>query len=239
MRAGPRAPLATPGAPRFGSRCQAALRALTLGGLGALCSMAAAQAGERIYISPTAVGLPSYSHEPDGPASELYLTLADPPARPRQHLPLPGLRPRASAPGAYAGLITPTVHQLLAAASRAYGVPLALLMAVMHAESNFNPQARSPVGAIGLMQIMPPTGARYGVRSGLAEPANNIDVGARYLKDLLELFKGDMQLAVAAYNAGEGAVLKYGRRIPPYAETRAYVPKVMQLYERYLGQSPL
>jgi len=219
--------------------CRCGPRAL----LSALClaiagASASVQAAGSIYLSTTSGGLPSYSHEPASPDSEPYLTLAEPPPRPRQRLSNPSLRPRASERRAYAGLITPTVRELVAAASRAYGVPHALLLAVMHAESNFNPAARSPVGAIGLMQIMPPTGARYGVRQGLADPVNNIDVGARYLKDLLGLFKGDVQLAVAAYNAGEGAVIKYGRRIPPYAETRAYVPKVMSLYARYLDDTP-
>jgi soluble lytic murein transglycosylase-like protein len=217
-----------PGTPR--SRFTALLAALCMALSGA---SATARAGERIFLSTTSGGLPSYTHEPSAPDSALYLTLSDPPPRPRQRLSAPALRPRPTSPGAYARLLTPTVRELVAAASRAYGVPHALLLAVMHAESNFDPAARSPVGAIGLMQIMPPTGARYGVRQGLADPVNNIDVGARYLKDLLELFKGDTELAVAAYNAGEGAVIKYGRRIPPYAETRAYVPKVMALYERY------
>jgi len=221
-----------------------ALRSGFPGLLRALCvalaaASATAAAGERIFLSTTAGGLPSYTHEPSAPDSELYLTLSNPPPRPRQRLSAPALRPRATSRSAYAKLLTPTVRELVAAASRAYGVPHALLLAVMHAESNFNPAARSPVGAIGLMQIMPPTGARYGLRQGLADPVNNIDVGTRYLKDLLELFKGDTELAVAAYNAGEGAVIKYGRRIPPYAETRAYVPKVMALYDQYRGDASL
>lgn len=209
-------------------------------GLGAvaLClASLSSQAAGTIYLSTTAGGLPSYSSEPAGPGSSLYLVLGAPPARPRQpRLDSPQLVPRAGASGVYkglAGLGRPAVHQLVVAASRAYGVPQALLLAVMHAESSFDPSARSSAGAIGLMQIMPDTGVRYGVRFGLADPVRNVDVGARYLKDLLELFHGNTELAVAAYNSGEGAVLKHGRRIPPYAETRAYVPKVMQLYARY------
>jgi hypothetical protein len=187
-----------------------------------------------IYQSTTSTGLPSYSHEPSGPDNHLYMTIGDPPPRPR--------RPRESVVAmvtsartsqAYSGLPDLSIENLVIAASKAYGVPVGLLLAVMHAESGFNPKARSPVGAIGLMQIMPPTGARYGVRHSLADPLNNIDVGARYLRDLLKLFDGNKELAVAAYNAGEGAVMKYGRRIPPYAETRAYVPKVMGLYVKY------
>jgi soluble lytic murein transglycosylase-like protein len=188
-----------------------------------------------IYLSTTQGGLPHYSSEAGGVDSVLYLTVGDPPP------PRPRIRRTTSAamgytatnPSAFANLIDPSYERLAHAASQTYKVPHALLMAVMHAESHFNPRARSPVGAVGLMQIMPPTGRRYGVYSNLANPAINIDVGVRYLKDLLILFDGNEQLAVAAYNAGEGAVIKYGRRIPPYAETQAYVPKVMSLYGKY------
>lgn len=142
-------------------------------------------------------------------------------------------------PRIYDGLPDPSIHQLVSTASRAYGVPNALLLAVMHAESNFNPAAVSSVGALGLMQIMPPTGRRYGIHTNLADPRNNIDVGARYLKDLLVMFHGDEELAVAAYNAGEGAVIKHGKKIPPYAETMNYVPKVMKLYTLYRKRMPM
>jgi soluble lytic murein transglycosylase-like protein len=196
---------------------------------------AQACAAGRIYLSQTSDGLPSYSHEPGGEGNALYLELSPPPPpRPRERrADSPRLHPRASMAGAYDGLPDSSIRTLVLAASRIYGVPQELLFAVMHAESSFNPHARSSAGAIGLMQIMPPTGARYGVSRGLADPATNIDVGARYLRDLLDLFKGDMTLAVAAYNAGEGAVLKYGGRVPPYAETRSYVPRVMGLYADY------
>jgi len=205
-----------------------------------LCGGAPAGAAGNIYLSTTSGGLPSYtSDDPGEPGSRLYLTIADPPPRPRRRLDSAvALHPSARQADAYARLPDQSLDRLVGAASRAYGVPHALLLAVMHAESHFNPAARSPVGAIGLMQVMPPTGRRYGVHTGLADPLTNIDVGARYLKDLLKLFGGDKELAVAAYNAGEGAVLKHGRRIPPYAETRAYVPKVMRLYARYLERPP-
>jgi soluble lytic murein transglycosylase-like protein len=204
----------------------------------ALCAVAgAARAAGAIYLTTTTTGLPDYSSEPPSAHSQPFLVLGKPSPRPRQprlHSAL--LSPRTSAGGAYDRLRERSIQTLVAAAARAYDLPHALLLAVMHAESNFVVEARSPMGAIGLMQIMPPTGARYGVRRGLAEPMVNIDVGARYLKDLLRLFDGDTELALAAYNAGEGAVLKHGRRIPPYEETRAYVPKVMRLYADYAGR---
>jgi soluble lytic murein transglycosylase-like protein len=117
-------------------------------------------------------------------------------------------------------------------ASRATNVPAALIRAVITAESAFNPYALSATGAVGLMQLMPETAARYGVKNRM-DPSQNILGGARYLGDLLRLFHNNMHLAIAAYNAGEGSVLKYGRKIPPYPETVAYVPKVLAYYKTY------
>ncbi|MFM0341062.1 lytic transglycosylase domain-containing protein [Paraburkholderia fungorum] len=120
---------------------------------------------------------------------------------------------------------------MIAEAARAANLDSALLMAVIDVESGGNPQAVSPKGATGLMQLMPGTGARHGA-SDLFDPRQNIAAGARYLKQLMRQF-GDLQLALAAYNAGEGAVQKYGGQIPPYAETMSYVPKVIAQYKRY------
>jgi len=118
------------------------------------------------------------------------------------------------------------------AASR-YSVDPALVHAVIFAESAYNPLAVSEKGAIGLMQVMPDTGARYGVREkDLHHPARNVQTGTRYLADLLELFEGDVALALAGYNAGENAVLRFGRRIPPFPETKAYVPRVLEQWRR-------
>jgi len=122
-------------------------------------------------------------------------------------------------------------HEQILAAARAHGVDSALVHAVIAAESNYNTKAVSPKGAIGLMQVMPETGARYGVvRSTLAKPDTNIGTGTRYLAELLEMFEGNIELALAAYNAGEYAVLRHGSRIPPFAETRAYVARVKRIY---------
>lgn len=105
-----------------------------------------------------------------------------------------------------------------------------LLHAVIKVESNYNPDAVSPKGAIGLMQIIPETGKRYGA-TDLTDPQINIECGANYLSDLFKMFNQNMTLALAAYNAGENAVLRYGNKVPPYAETQAYVNKVTKLYQ--------
>lgn len=108
------------------------------------------------------------------------------------------------------------------------GVDPVLLYAIMHQESTFKPRATSPKGARGLMQLMPLTAQRYGV-TNIYDPRQNVEGGARYMRFLLDYF-GDVQLALAGYNAGEGAVEKYGRQIPPYQETQEYVRRI---YRRY------
>lgn len=112
-----------------------------------------------------------------------------------------------------------------------------LILAVMAVESAYDPAARSPKGAQGLMQLLPATAVRYGVADAY-DPWQSILGGARYLADLLRVFDQDVSLAVAAYNAGERAVERHGRRIPPYRETMAYVPRVLARY-RSLGARSL
>jgi len=102
-----------------------------------------------------------------------------------------------------------------------------LLHAVVRTESAYNPSAVSSAGATGLMQLMPGTAKRYGVKD-IWDPLDNLRGGARYLRDLLDMFDNDLRLALAGYNAGENAVKKYGNRIPPYPETQQYVRKVLQ-----------
>lgn len=121
---------------------------------------------------------------------------------------------------------------LVEEAARQSRIDPRLLHAVIATESGYNPVARSAKGAQGLMQLMPATARRYGVTNAF-EPRHNIQGGARYLADLLTLFDQDVRLALAAYNAGEGAVLKHGRRIPPYRETSAYVPRVLDYYRAF------
>jgi len=108
-------------------------------------------------------------------------------------------------------------------------LPPELIHSVIQVESNYDPFAVSPKGALGLMQLIPATARRFGV-SDVFDPADNIQGGARYLKYLLELYKGDDALALAAYNAGEGAVSRYGG-VPPYAETWNYVAQVRKRLE--------
>jgi Zn-finger nucleic acid-binding protein len=106
-----------------------------------------------------------------------------------------------------------------------------LIFCVMEQESHFNTRAMSPVGARGLMQLMPGTAARFGVRNS-HDPAQNIMGGTRYLKTLLKRFNNRVDLVLAGYNAGEGAVMKYGHRVPPYRETRNYVRKISARYRQ-------
>jgi soluble lytic murein transglycosylase-like protein len=112
------------------------------------------------------------------------------------------------------------------AIARTYRLEPALLAALVSVESRYNPRALSPKGAKGLTQLMPATALRYGVRDAY-DVKQNLHAGARYLSDLLAMFDNDVHLALAAFNAGEGSVLKYGRKIPPFAETQHYVPQVL------------
>lgn len=112
-------------------------------------------------------------------------------------------------------------------ASKKYNVPIELICGVILQESGGNFKAVSHCGARGLMQIMPATAKRLGVKNSF-DPAQNITGGAKYLRMLLDRFDGNMSLALAGYNAGEGNVEKYGRKIPPFKETQAYVPKVLK-----------
>ena len=111
-----------------------------------------------------------------------------------------------------------------------------LLHAVVRAESAYDPNAVSKAGAVGLMQLMPGTAEIYGV-ADRRDPVANVSAGAQYLRDLLEQFGQDLELALAAYNAGENAVKNHGNQIPPYAETQGYVRKVLGFYQASAGGS--
>jgi hypothetical protein len=168
---------------------------------------------------------------------------ADAPAQPQPELasvPPPSANPAHSR---LMGFLTQSprykaVQHLLHEAAQTHKLDPELLQALIAAESGFDAQAVSPKGAVGLMQLMAPTAARYGVKSDrissiahkLTDPAVNLRAGTRYLRDLMALFPGRLDLALAAYNAGEGAVQRAGNKIPNYPETQNYVKTVLQLY---------
>ena len=142
---------------------------------------------------------------------------------------------------------TPLMLKTLVQAAERFQVDAYLIKAVIHAESAFNPRARSPKNAIGLMQVLPGTARDLGlsaqptasVEQLLTDPRVSIVVGTKYLAEQLERFGGNVELAVAAYNAGPGAVIKAGNKVPPYAETRAYVQRVLSLARSYRERQTL
>jgi hypothetical protein len=123
----------------------------------------------------------------------------------------------------------PKLDQLISMNGARFGVDPYLIFCVIEQESQFHVRAVSPKGARGLMQLMPGTMARYGIRSPF-NPAANIQGGTQYLRELMGMFAGRVNLVLASYNAGEGAVIKYGRRVPPYRETQNYVNRVSRRY---------
>ncbi len=146
------------------------------------------------------------------------------------------LKERAEGEGSSLEVSTGNVKldALIAAAAAKYGLDQRLIFAVMRQESGFNPRAISPKGASGLMQLMPATARRFGVQN-IFDPSQNIEAGARYLRFLLDTFNGDLELALAGYNAGENAVARYGNRIPPYRETVDYVRRIVAHYQQLAG----
>jgi soluble lytic murein transglycosylase-like protein len=142
----------------------------------------------------------------------------------------------AVTPVANGGPVDGQFSDLINAAAAKYGLDPALLKGLIRQESNFDPNAGSPAGASGLTQLMPGTAASLGVTNP-RDPAQAIDGGAKYLSQQLKAFDGDVRKALAAYNAGPGAVTRYGG-IPPYAETQNYVRAVMGFADEYRRQSP-
>jgi soluble lytic murein transglycosylase-like protein len=173
-----------------------------------------------IYMITASDGSVSFSNVPQGGGWELVARDGSGPPAPAAPPPPYPAHPQRER---YAPLV--------AQAAAETGLPENLLHAVIQAESNYNHLAVSPKGATGLMQLMPGTARQYGVADA-REPVANLLAGARYLRDLLEQFNDDLPIALAAYNAGPGAVQKNGNAIPPYAETRRYVPRVLDLYQR-------
>ncbi len=140
------------------------------------------------------------------------------------------MRPNAWSPNGPTSIDIARYVPMIDSAAKAHGMDPRLIHAVIRAESGYNARAISARGAIGLMQLIPATAQRYGI-TNLDDPVENIAAGTRYLRDLLKMFNGNIELALAGYNAGENAVIRAGNRIPPYPETMAYVPKVMGLYK--------
>jgi soluble lytic murein transglycosylase-like protein len=152
------------------------------------------------------------------------------------------LRDDAAAPVEPAGLTAgprrsaAAYRNVIEHAARTEGVDAALLHAVISVESGYNASALSPKGALGLMQLMPATAGRFGVRDR-SDPGQNVTGGTRYLRSLIDRF-GRIDLALAAYNAGEDAVERHHRSIPPFSETRAYVPRVLERYRLFRKELP-
>jgi soluble lytic murein transglycosylase-like protein len=145
----------------------------------------------------------------------------------------PAATPLPAAGAASGGPVDGQFSELINAAAQKYGVDPALLKGLIRQESNFNPNAKSPAGAAGLAQLMPGTAAALGVSNPL-DPAQAIEGAAKYLSQQLKAFGGDVRKALAAYNAGPGAVQRYGG-VPPYAETQNYVRSVMAFADQYRG----
>jgi len=177
-----------------------------------------------IYVYTADDGAVSLSNVP---TDERYVVLIAAPKQVAASAPAAAVREGQTGLARKAGY-----DQVVNEVSRAYGLESALLHAVISVESRYNPKAVSRKGAAGLMQLMPQTAKRYGVADTF-DPRQNLEGGARYLRDLLRMFDNNVSLALAAYNAGEHAVTKHGNRIPPYRETLHYVPQVLDFYQRY------
>jgi len=172
-----------------------------------------------IYSFVDSAGVTHYSNVPTDPRySFLFAT--------------PGARTESG--DAYSPKLLAKASQydlIIEKAAANYSIEPNLLRAVIVVESGFNARALSKKGAIGLMQLMPATARLYGAANAY-DPQQNVRAGARYLRSLLDRYRADLKLVLAAYNAGEDAVERNGGRIPPYKETQAYVPRVLKVYQR-------
>lgn len=210
---------------RLSHYCQVCFCLLAWSGLGLPVAMGATG----IYIYTTDDGAISLSNVPEDNRYKVLLSDDVPAAGSQSRR---GERYREGRVGAAKVRFDQVVEQT----AQAYGLQSSLLHAVISVESGYNPAAVSPKGAQGLMQLMPNTALRYGVANAL-DPVQNVQGGARYLRDLLKMFNSDLKLVLAAYNAGENAVARHGYQIPPYRETVSYVPKVMRYYQQYQTNS--
>jgi len=186
-----------------------------------LCATAGGAARADIYAFTDSAGVVHYSNVPTDSRYERLIADPPPPSTP------PGVELRAKAA---------VFSDLIDEAARHAKVSPALLRAVIAVESAFDPRAVSPKGAQGLMQLLPATARRYGVNRPF-DPRDNLRGGASYIRDLLKRYGNNLELALAAYNAGEDAVDRHGRTIPPFPETQAYVPAVLRFYRRFLADT--
>jgi soluble lytic murein transglycosylase-like protein len=184
-----------------------------------LLPMAIHAAGD-IYYFVDEGGTTHYSNVPTDTRYAVFLEAAKQPTEAGERITASSM---AAAASRYASLIEKE--------ARENNVNPALVYAVIAVESGYNASAVSRAGARGLMQLMPHTARQYGVRD-IFDPAENIRAGTRLLADLSKRYNHDLKLVLAAYNAGEAAVAKYGQRIPPFLETRRYVPRVLDIYQR-------
>ncbi len=201
------------------------MRVLCATAIAIVCLAAAPRAVADIYAFTDQDGVTHYTNMPDD--SRYALLIKAPPEPHPEHAPLATAargdwHERAAA---YSGMIDRV--------ARTAEVHPALVRAVIAVESAFDPKAVSRAGAQGLMQLLPSTAKRYGVGNPF-DPEQNTRGGARYLSYLLKRYNNNLELVLAAYNAGEDAVDRYGRSIPPYRETREYVPAVLKLYKQFL-----
>ncbi len=210
------------------------LRTAALTGLG--CAVAlflfSSQARADIYRYVDPRGTVHFTDKPSHPGYKLFMRSEAKPAVPTGLAEArAALRARpASKRSSGSKEFSPLVHE----ASQRWGVSPALVHAVITAESNYDPEALSRAGAMGLMQLMPGTARRFGVADPW-DPEQNVHGGVRYLRELLDRFQ-NLKLALAAYNAGEGAVEQHGNQVPPYEETQTYVQRVMGLFFRNLDR---
>jgi soluble lytic murein transglycosylase-like protein len=199
---------------------------------GALCDRVHA-VSDPIYATPTPSGKISYTNTPKNEDSRvLFRALSAQVWAFRKNFRGDAGEVASTGKARRIPVVSAQLNGYIERAAREAGLDVNLVRAVILVESAFQPTARSHANARGLMQVIPATGRRYGVHD-LFDPQLNLYAGTRYLADLLKMFNGNVELALAGYNAGEGAVIRHGRRIPPFAETQAYVPAVLAAWRQF------
>jgi soluble lytic murein transglycosylase-like protein len=193
-----------------------------------------------IYASTGSDGVERWSTQPLNASYRVAFTLPNKAALsdPMASMPSTPRRGQSQAAAAQLAQRRESLYPLIEQTARRFEVDVALVMALVEVESGFNTAAVSPKGARGLMQLMPTTARLYGLRDAqeLHQPARNLEIGVRHLKDLLAAHGNQPALALASYNAGQGAVSRHGQRIPRYTETMLYVPAVLAKAARFSSE---